>query len=339
MPTSPQALKLTKLSREDGILLEWTAPEHDGGSPITSYTISIEQSSTLIFSSTPSVPKVERIVVSSDVTSHKLEPLKLMTAYTANVIASNNKGDSPECAAPVQMVNGEILLVASMPAHGGCIDYSPTGAAYGPTACAAMTIAKQCVAAGGIGLDDPRLSAAGFVLQGGVVRLSSMPTSAGDARSALMPLLGSEGRYSYDHAIQGSSILHLLGPGDPASLATLLDTSAGGAGIGPHIASCLAVRDGLGRTPIIVAAQCLNLKCLALLLDAVEAHVNDAMEAAAVVWSQDLHGNTAAHHLVTIDLESTKDSGQHDEVIALLTRLGSLSCVIFLFCLYVTYCA
>jgi hypothetical protein len=127
-PTAPQGVHAT--AGDGSVTVSWTAPTSSGGAPITSYRVRLN-------GGTP-------VVKSASSTSAVIVGLTNGTSYTATVVATNAKGDSPAgSAAPVvpkYVVTGTIARSTSAVTYGGAVTVSGRFTRSGGSALAGRTV-------------------------------------------------------------------------------------------------------------------------------------------------------------------------------------------------------
>jgi len=166
---------------------------------------------------------------------------------------------------------------------------------------------------GGIQEEDPSgiqtLVSRPFV--GDVWRLRSAPTSSIAFSKVDM------NKACVDTSLQQVSIFHVLATSpDTYDLQRILLTE----GVTSSLPAALALTNNDGRTPLLVAAASLNVQAVHLFLDALEA-IGNASVTAKVAGAADNSGNTAAHHLATIETSVTTLPNS-DVCATLLARLA-----------------
>jgi hypothetical protein len=107
-PTPPVSLTFNRDSA-GRLQLRWFSPDHDGGTEVTSYNVSLTESSSIRFVNTPPVETVK--LVSSTTTHMELMDISPLTVVTATVTAINKMGESLPSPQPVQLLRSDILII------------------------------------------------------------------------------------------------------------------------------------------------------------------------------------------------------------------------------------
>jgi hypothetical protein len=290
----------------------------------------------------------------------RLPTVAPLSYCTCVVSAVNEVGEGAPSEKPAQLCTGDVIVLAgclpkppSQLVHAAA-DAEADGHASNDVTSSGIGALTASAAAAPPGIDT--LVSAPF--GGDVWRLRSAPTSSvafskidmtkecvdrslqgvsifhvlatSPDTTDLHHLLAAKGRIRGDGGVgsaDGGGSADDSGGAVPSSSSTLSPSEG--------IPEALRLVDDDGRNPLLVAAASLNVQAALMLLDAIELSSSSASSSsvatdkdrngddviASVVGAADNAGNTAAHHIVTINIESAelKDG---DGCAVLLTRLA-----------------
>jgi hypothetical protein len=308
-PTAPVKLSLTRIAASATVELSWQPPLYDGGQAVQSYRVKVTTASNVVFTEAPQASRVQffetldrRIVLPS------VEPLSHCTCV---VSAINVVGEGAPSEKPAQLCKGDVIVL--------------TGSAMGNS-------------------DTNIQGMVSTPFVGDVWRLRSAPTSSVAFSKIEMK------KECMDKSLQGVSIFHVLATSPDTYVSTRYQASTcfqmcplehgydapsrdtrcfcrhdlhqilKAAESTQSLPTALSLANDDGRTPLLVAAAALNVQVVHMFLDAIET-AGDHATICMIVNVADNLGNTAAHHLVTIEA-SASTLTESDSCAILLARLA-----------------